>query len=75
MILSHDKYHIAEGTMSPQKSTFNRFNGFIDHCLENMMQTPYFGRWISEIIPYELSSTNTKAVQLLAKKIVSKLDN
>ena len=38
MILSHDEYHLSEGTMFPQKSTFNLFNGYLDHYLENMIQ-------------------------------------
>ena len=75
MILCYDESHLAEGTMSPQKSTFNRFNGFLGCCLENIVRKPCFGRWISESIPYGLASTNTKALQLLAKAIVTKLDN
>ena len=75
MIVSHNESHLSEGTMSPKKATFNRFNGFLDRYLGNMMQKPCIGRWISEIIPYLLASTNTKAAQLLAKTIVGKLDN
>ena len=37
------------------------------------MKEPCFGIWISESIPYGLSSTNTKAVQLLEKAMVQKL--
>ena len=75
MKYSHDKYRLAKGTMSPQKSTFNQFNGSLDRYLENMMQKYLFGRWISESIPYKLASTNTKAVRLWEKTIVAKLDN
>ena len=67
MILSHDEYHLSEGNMLPQKSTFNLFNGFLDKYLENMMQKPCFERWISEGTPYGLASTIPKAVQLFAK--------
>ena len=72
--LSHDEYHLAEGNMSPQKSTFNQVNGFLDLYIENIMQN-CFGIWKIESIPYELEGTNTKDVQLLAKSIVEKLDN
>ena len=75
MRLSHDESHLSEGTMSPQNSILNQFNGFLDRYLENMMQQHCFGRWINESIPYGLESSNTKAVQLLAKTIVAKLDN
>ena len=75
MRLFHDESHLSEGTTSPQKSTFNLFNGFLDRYLENMMRKHCFGIWISESIPYGFASTNTKAVQLLEKMIVEKLDN
>ena len=75
MRLSHDESHLSEGTMSPQNSILNEFNGFLDRYLENMMQQHCFGRWIKESIPYGLESSNTTAVQLLAKTIVAKLDN
>ena len=62
MILSHDEYHLSEGNMLPQKSTFNLFNGFLDKYLENMMQKPCVGWCISGSIPYGLANTNTKSV-------------
>ena len=67
MKLSHDESNLSEGTMLPQKSTLNLFNGFLDSYLENMMQKPCFEIWIGEGIPYGLASTISKAVQLLEK--------
>ena len=60
--------------MSPQKPTFNQFNIFPDLYLENMIQKPLLGICISESIPYGLASKNSKAVPLLAKYLVEKLD-
>ena len=73
--LSHDESYLSEVTTSPQNSTFNQFNGFLDRSLKNMMQKPCSGRWIGKRTPHGLASTNTKAVQLLAKTIVAKLNN
>ena len=75
MRLYHDESHIANGTMSPKNYTLNWFNEFIDHYIENMMQKPCFGICINESAPYGLASKNNKAVQLLEKPIVEKLDN
>ena len=54
MILYHEKYHVAKGTMLLRKSNFGQFNVFLDRYLEIMMQKPCFGIWISESIPYGL---------------------
>ena len=62
MRLSHDGSHLSRETMSPQKSTLNGFNGFLERYLEYMMQKPCVGWCISGSIPYGLASTNTKSV-------------
>ena len=75
MRLSHEEYHLSKGTMSPEKSNFNKFNVVLDRYLENMMLKPCFGIRIGEMIPYVLASTGTEAVQLLAKLTAEKVDN